>query len=120
MRLSWRLGLDWQWYKEPRAKKTLQQFSLLSKEWKTKNKLFSSYSHDGLILNNTEAPATYGGSLAYFLIHDISSAQEIYTSKIKPTTSSNTIGQGTLSYYDNNWVWFGIGIYNQNLSNLTN
>lgn len=119
MRTSWRLAMDHQWYKEPRAKQTLEKFDHLSKEWERSGKLISTYSHDGKQVVKDEVPFAYGTAIGYFKVADPDNAQAVYDQKIKSLYDpSEDRFKERLSYYDDNWTWFGIGLYTEALPNL--
>lgn len=119
MRTPWRLGLDYQWNKEPRAKQTLEKMTFLAKEWQDKRTLYSTYGHDGTIIKQDEALETYGTALAYFQVVKPDMAQQVYDEKIKVLYDQNTNAwKQPLTYYASNWVWFGIGLYENQLPNL--
>lgn len=118
MRTPWRLALDYQWNKEPRAKETLEKFSFLGEQWKSQAAIFSTYSHDGKTLKNDEVPAIYGGDLGYFKVVDESAGQELYDRKLQSLydQNNNSWVEG-VSYYSDNWAWFGMALFNETLSN---
>lgn len=119
-RTPWRLALDWKWNKEPRAKQTLEKMTLLEEEWKSKSLIYPSYSHDGRALVDYEAPGAYGANIGYFIVTESPYAEEIYNKKLKSLYSPETQSlKDPLSYYDDNWVWFGIALYQNRLINLT-
>jgi endoglucanase len=61
----------------------------------------------------------YGGTIGYFMINDPSSADEIYEQKLKTLYDQDSNSLRTpLSYYDSNWAWFGLALYNDLLPNL--
>jgi hypothetical protein len=43
MRVPWRIALDWQWFKEPRAKRSSFKNEFLSKEWSSNSLLYTKY-----------------------------------------------------------------------------
>jgi endo-1,4-beta-D-glucanase Y len=113
IRVPWRIAVDYNWNKEPRAKAYLDTLSFLTTEWTKKGKLAGTYSHDGQALNNAEIPAVYGTALGYFMVSDPSHAEDVYNKKLKSLYNPDTNRwKKTLSYYDDNWAWFGIGLYN--------
>lgn len=119
LRTPFRLALDYQWNGDGRAKTLLEQMSFLGTQWQNSNTLFSTYSHDGQPTSATEAPAMYGGSLGYFIVADPSQAQNVYTQKLQSLYSADNQNWGQqLSYYDDNWAWFGIALYNNKLPNF--
>lgn len=119
LRIPWRIALDWQWNKNPQSKRLLDSFSFFSNKWNTDKKIVISYSHDGKVIRNIEAPAMYGGVIGYFLVSDPENAKKVYENRIQilynPDTNSWKL---PLGYYDDNWAWFGIALYNQFIPNI--
>ncbi len=119
IRVSWRLALDWQWNQDSRAKNILADMNFLQTQWKSQNKLYAIYSHDGQPASNYESAAAYGASMGYFLADDGEDANAIYNTKLRAlyNPDKNT-WKDQLSYYDDNWVWFGLAMYHNALPNL--
>lgn len=119
MRTPWRLGMDYNWNNEPRAKALLEKMSFLGEEWAKKQTLYSTYGHDGQVVARDEVAETYGTALAYFDIANTADADEIYDQKIKTLYDQNTNSwKEPLTYYASNWVWFGIALHEDQLPNL--
>jgi endo-1,4-beta-D-glucanase Y len=113
MRVPWRIAVDYAWNKESRAKEYLNKLSFLTDEWVKKGKIAATYTHDGKVLNGSEVPAMYGAVLGYFMVSDPQHAEEVYNLKLKSLYNPDTNSwKKPLSYYDDNWAWFGIGLYN--------
>lgn len=120
LRVPWRIALDHVWFKEPRAKAYLDKLEFLSAEWKNKHLISSVYGHDGTTIAEAEAPAMYGGAVGYFLVSDPEAAKDVYNEKLKFLFNQDTNSwKSPLSYYDSNWVWFGMGLYNNLLPELS-
>jgi endoglucanase len=119
LRVPWRIYLDWHWYQEPRALNTLKKMEFFSKEWREKSLLYTSYEHDGTAALRNQSAAFYGGTLGYFMAVDPEAAKMIYDTKLQVlfNPDSNT-WKVQLGYYDDNWAWFGIALYNDMLPNL--
>ena len=121
MRVPFRLALDYSWFKDPRAKQVLGKFSLLQREWEQHHQLAAVYGHDGTPKADYEAPpAIYGGTFGYFKVMQPQTSRQIYQAKL--ATLYDTDGQkwkAVLGYYDDNWAWFGIGLSQDALPNLT-
>jgi endoglucanase len=119
LRVPWRIYLDWAWYKEPRAMNSLQKMSFFGKEWREKSLLYTSYKHDGTPAVKNQSAAYYGGTLGYFMAVEPETAKMIYDNKLQVlyNPDSNT-WKVQLGYYDDNWAWFGIALYNNMLPNL--
>jgi len=119
LRAPWRVALDYQWFKDPRAKSYLDRLSFFSAEWKAKGKIGSSYSHDGTVITASESPSMYGGLIGYFDIVDPSLGNAVYSQKLKSLFDSDTNAlKVELGYYDSNWAWLGMGIHSGLLPNL--
>jgi endo-1,4-beta-D-glucanase Y len=120
MRTPWRLALDYEWNKDSRAKATLQRMSFLTDQWQANGKLDSIYAHDGSVVSTDEPPEAYGTALGYFTVVDPSDAKEIYTKKLESLYNTTTnMWTQPVSYYSDNWAWFGIALYDNALPNLT-
>lgn len=119
MRVAWRVALDWTWYKDPRSKEVLSNFSVLKDEWNKNGKIAATYSHGGKVIQDYESPAMYGTTIGYFQVMDKENATAIYKEKLEKLYSPDQ--QATienLSYYDANWSWFGIAMAQDALPNL--
>jgi endo-1,4-beta-D-glucanase Y len=119
LRVPFRLALDWAWFKDPRDTATLQELSFLGAQWNTNQTLASTYTHDGSVVVAAEAPAMYGGTIGYFMLAAPTLAQSVYEQKLVSLYDPGTEKwEEPLSYYDDNWAWFGIALYNGQLPNL--
>jgi endo-1,4-beta-D-glucanase Y len=119
LRTPWRLALDYQWYHDSRDKATLEHFKFLGDQWKASNAINTVYTHSGFVTAKDQAPAMYGGSLGYFIVADPANAKKVYEQKLKVLYNPNTQNwTQVLGYYDDNWAWFGIGLYNNALPNI--
>lgn len=121
MRIPFRLAVDWYWFKDSRDQQILSKFSFLESQWHQHNLLYATYGHDGTVTQNNEAPAMYGGAIGYFMLEDPAAAKQIYDSKLKVLYNpDNNSWIKTLNYYDDNWSWFGLALYNNFIINLDN
>jgi endo-1,4-beta-D-glucanase Y len=119
LRVPWRIALDATWFNDPHAKNTLQKLEFLKTQW-TQGAIGSTYAHDGSAINTQESPAMYGGSIGYFVVMDPGVARHIYENKLAFLFDPGTnTWKERLTYYDDNWAWFGIGLANGLLPNLT-
>ena len=120
MRVPWRITLDWQWSHDKRAKDVLQRMTPLADSWAKTGMLDATYSHAGVALETYESPAMYGGAIGYFMLTNPSDAEKVYTNKLVYLFDPDTNDwKQRLSYYDDNWAWFGIALYNNLLPNLS-
>jgi endoglucanase len=119
MRTPFRIALDYEWNNEPRAKQTLEKMAFLKQQWNEKGKIVSTYSHDGNIVKDDEVAEGYATSLGYFMVTDPSIADEIYDKKLRPLYNQNTNSWSKeMTYYADNWAWFGIALYDKKLDNI--
>ncbi len=119
LRLPWRLALDAKWFNEPRATKLLQDMAFFTEEWNSRKRVYANYTHDGQIAEWSETPAMYGGLIGYFMITDPEIAKEVYYKKLESLYNVDTFNwTRELGYYDKNWAWFGLALYNDLLPQL--
>jgi len=119
MRTIWRLGMDYQWNGDARARDLLSKMSFLGDEWKEKSVLYSTYQHNGEVVVQDEVAEAYGTSLAYFDVIEPDSAADVYDQKLATLYDQNTNSwKQPLTYYASNWVWFGIALHENQLPNL--
>lgn len=120
MRLPFRLSLDYLWNNNSSARSLLKQYGYLATLWQTSGKIVSAYSHQGTALNQVESPSVYAGSIGYFLVVNPSLGEQIYQNKLLPEYNSTTKSwQTALGYYDQNWIWFALALYNHQLPDLS-
>jgi endoglucanase len=120
-RVMWRTALDYEWNHEPRAKAYLQSVVFLPAEWHQKHQLAAQYLHDGTAIQPGEDPTLYGGDIGAFIVAAPTDALHIVQGKLLATyTNQKGVsywGQ-RMSYYEQNWVWFGLALYDHRLPNL--
>lgn len=118
-RVIWQVSLDWQWNHDPRAKQVLSRLGFLNREWDQHQQLWAIYSHSGQPEADYTSLALYGGTLGYFELFNRDAAQHIVDSQFVPLYNEKLQKiSRPLSYYDNNWVWFGYAQYSGRLQNL--
>lgn len=119
LRVPWRLALDYQWYGDPRDRTMLSKMRFLSYTWQSASAIGETYGHDGALIDSRQSSALYGGTLGYFQYEDPVKGKAIYQRKLLVLYNPDiNRWKQNLSYYDDNWAWFGIGLYNQLLPNL--
>lgn len=119
LRTPWRFAVDYQWTGDERAKAVLEKMSFLSDEWDGRGSVAVSYSHDGARVIDKESLAMYGGALGYFMFEDRGAAKEIYREKLERAFDTNeSKWAAPQSYYDENWAWFGMALYQGQLRDL--
>lgn len=112
MRVPWRIAVDYQQNKDTRAIDYLKTQGFLVSQYKANGRLAQAYSHDGKVINSAESPVMYATALGVFMYKDPELARKIYQDKILNlySTDANAFKQN-LSYYDENWLWFGTALY---------
>jgi endo-1,4-beta-D-glucanase Y len=121
MRIPFRLALDYSWFKDPRDLATLSRFGFLKQFWENTHVLNASYAHDGSVVSDYESPAIYGGTIGYFKLIDPADAKQIYKTKLQTLYSPDQESWKAPApgYYEDNWAWFGIALYDNALPNIT-
>lgn len=120
MRTPFRMALDWEWNKDPRAKQILLSESFLGTQYEKTGSLKTDYTHDGLAAVTYGSPAMNGTSMAYFDVIRPDLASAYYTKELVQYYDPDTQSwKHTMSYYDDNWVWFGMALHNKQLPDLT-
>lgn len=120
LRVPFRVGLDFRYNNEPRAKAVLDSFGFLANQWQQNGRLAQTYGHDGNVVSDQESPSMYGAAIAYFQISRPDLEGDVYKNKLLTLYSPDFQDWKTrLSYYDDNWSWFGIAFYNNLLPNLS-
>lgn len=114
MRVPWRVALDYQWNKDPKAYDYLKNnFAYLSETYQNTGQLPDTISHNGATQNVKESPAMYATALGYFSVVNKNLANKIYEEKVIALYSNDTNSfRKDLPYYDQNWLWFGTALYN--------
>lgn len=117
LRTPWRVALDAKWNNDERAKKYLATMCKpLEDAFRKDKKLVNTYSHDGIKQNEDENAAMYSASLGCFTITNQEIATDIYQNKIvKLYANDKNTFREDITYYDQNWLWFGAGLYNNYL-----
>lgn len=118
-RIPWRIALDHVWFDDPRAADYLSKhFNYLSDYYAKEGKLVNTYAHDGTPLSDVENPVTYATALGYLLITDQNLAEKIYQDKvIRLYSNDDSSFRNDLPYYEQNWLWFGVALMNNQLVN---
>jgi endo-1,4-beta-D-glucanase Y len=121
IRVPFRLALDYEWFQDPRDKQLLDQMTYLSTEYNKNGELAATYTHSGAIAPsyNYEDASMYGATIGYFMISNPKLATTVYNNKLLFLYNPDTNAwKQLLPYYDDNWAWFGIALYNNLLPNL--
>ncbi|MBI2601344.1 hypothetical protein HYW42_05340 [Candidatus Daviesbacteria bacterium] len=120
LRVPWRIALDWQWNKDEKARVYLSAaFNKLIDHLHKDGKLVESYSHEGEELSEKESPALYATSLGFLSVKNPDLAKKIYEEKIiKLYSNDEDSFNQELPYYEKNWLWFGVALYNGQLPKL--
>lgn len=117
VRVPFRVGLDYIWNKDERAKKYLDtSFQILAQEYIKNGKLSGVYAHDGGVVESNESPTLYATLLGYALVSNPDLSKRIYQEKILSLYTNDTNAfREDIPYYEQNWLWFGAALYNNAL-----
>ncbi len=126
-RFNWRLALDYKWFADKRDLALLTATSLPRDIFKQTGKLDAVYDHFGKVVTPGEDLSIYAGTLGNFIVTDPALAQTLVNTKLLPAykkIDDNDFARAfsgwgdTQNYYNQNWVWFGLALYSDNLPNL--
>ncbi len=117
LRTPWRVALDVKWNNDETAKKYLATMCKpLEEAYMKDKKIVNTYSHDGIKQNEDENAAMYSAALGCFINTNPTIAKDIYQNKIVKLYANDTnTFREDITYYDQNWLWFGAALYNDYL-----
>jgi len=119
-RVMWRVALDYLWNGESRAKAYLDSSAFLRRQWQRKGML-SAYTHTGAVVGLPDVPLFYGADIGDFVVSDPAAAQTITARKLLPLFHQQdgvAYWDQRYSYYEQNWIWFGVAMVGDALPNL--
>jgi endoglucanase len=110
LRIPWRIAADWYWNNEPRAKDYLSTLKFIQVSLES-HKIFQlGYSPSGTLCGSDEPSSSYGAMLPYLQITDPNLAGQVIQEKLMAHYDQG-LWRLRDNYYDQNWVWFGLGLY---------
>lgn len=119
VRIPWRVAFDYNQNRNPLALAYLRRLSFLAQEYQNKNAIYTVYDVTGNVVENSESPWVYSTLLGHFDLVDQSRSQQILNSKILPKLESQNYKN--FSYYESNWIWFGLALHSNSMtSSLSN
>ena len=118
-RLGWRVGLDWLWNRDPRARAELIALAMPRRELALKSWLGRAYHLDGNPVDGSNTLATYTTALPTVLFGgDPELAASTFTKDVlapvvgtKPPDPEDAIGRS--------WAWFGTALMDGSLVDLS-
>jgi endo-1,4-beta-D-glucanase Y/4-amino-4-deoxy-L-arabinose transferase-like glycosyltransferase len=124
-RTFWRVALDVSWYESTLGTEYLKKTGkVFEQEWKNYRSFTDVYYLNGARLQNNQNLSVASGILSAVNV----SANSQVSSDIYNTLFANKIiveeekeyayWEGADNYYDSNWIWFGLALFNDNLPNL--
>lgn len=121
VRTPWRIALDYQWNQESRAYDYLSKMRFLLSEYEQNSKLAGGYLHNGEVLLADEHPIMYATVLGLLNVLSPQLAKRVYEEKILflYSNGSNSFNEN-IGYYEQNWLWFGTGLYLGFLGDFSN
>ncbi len=119
-RAPWRVALDYLWNGDPRARAYLAGIDFLRQQWRRVGML-GAYSHAGAPSGLLNDPVFYAGALGDFVVTDPTAARAIVARKLLPLVRQQAgvaYWDQRYSYYEQNWLWFGLALAANKLPNL--
>lgn len=120
-RVMWRTALDYQWFHSSQARAYLNSSSFLRRQWHVSHQLLVQYDHNGHPLKGQKDPTFYGGDIGNFVVVAPSVARSIVRDKLLPLLRQQngvSFWDQRYNYYEQNWVWLGVGLASGQLPNL--
>ncbi|MFZ2189559.1 MAG: glycosyl hydrolase family 8 [Candidatus Magasanikiibacteriota bacterium] len=117
-RLMWRLALDKLWFENETADAFLQRATIFyKKQLAENNRIDSIYTTTGKPVSNYPDLSTDAGALSAFFVTDQQSAIGLFSNRFWPAYDNGKWGDEN-NYYNQNWAWFAVALYGNNLQNL--
>lgn len=124
-RTLWRVALDVDWYDSTAGTQYLENVSqVFVSDWEQYGNFSDLYTAEGSRVRTISNPAIAAGILVALK----SGTSQSVTSEVYATLFADSISVDEENeyaywfspdnYYDSNWVWFGLALYNNNLPNL--
>jgi endo-1,4-beta-D-glucanase Y/4-amino-4-deoxy-L-arabinose transferase-like glycosyltransferase len=113
-RVAWRLGLDLQWNREPRAATALGRMNFLLDQYQQTGRIDATYGHDGSPIDKYESRAVIGAVLPAISMQSPKAGDKLYHDKLFEgfyKNGDNYFWSDPHNYYEQNWAWFGTGLY---------
>ncbi len=119
LRIPFRVGLDWKWFRTIESKEYLNKFTALSDTLEESNQIFAEYSRDGTPIVNYETKSMYGASIPMLKITNNDSLEDVVNDNILEGFDFDKYDwENQISYYDDNWSWFGLAFYLDRTDNI--
>lgn len=121
-RITWRVALDWLWFKDARARAALDGFDGLQRTYERDGRLVAAYNVDGTPAADHEALSMYAGAMGQLMFsYDRTVPHTVYQDKLLAAYQDTPQGAywgDPNNYYDQNWAWFGTALINGELGNI--
>jgi endoglucanase len=118
-RIFWRVALDAQWHREPRAYMYARRFEPFFRNRWQKNSLAAVYDTQGQAHVRYSTLSTTVGPLSLFSLANNALSHPLYQASFERYFNYDTGFWGENNhYYDQNWAWFGTALYLNQLPNL--
>jgi endoglucanase len=117
VRVPWRVAFDYQVSADTRAYQYLTlNFESIKNYYKDFGLLPSVWAHDGVPASKVENPVMYATAISVLAQTDKKMAKRMYEEKIINLYSLDRSNfREDLPYYEQNWLWFGVALFNQSL-----
>lgn len=116
----WRVGLDKEWYNSSQARSYLEKTAVFfAKEWEDQGKIAAVYDLSGKSIADDSSLSTNIGALTALRATNSKAAAELYKKQYDGTFNfDDGYWKEGKNYAEQNWAWFGAGLYNKRLINL--
>lgn len=113
IRVYWRVALDSLMNPlDKRATGLMKTKTIMPRHWRIRKDIPISLTWDGIVRHpELQSGAVYGAVLPAFYTHDRDAAKELIQKKVVPNLKSGGQWNTKNDYYSQNWLWFGLAIY---------
>jgi len=124
-RTFWRVALDVAWYDAEAGTEYLRTVgTFFEREWKKYRSFTDAYYLNGSrVRTNPSASVSAGILSAVSISADSQTSSDVYTTLFADTIvlseeEEYAYWKGATNYYDANWTWFGLALFNDNFPNI--
>lgn len=122
-RYSWRMALDWLWFRDGRAEAALRDLAFPRTKYEEEGRLFAAYHMDGSPAADYESLSLYAGVVPSALIAgETATAHRMYAERVLAAyvnaPDGAYWGDDPTNYYNQNMAWFAVAVVDGAMGNL--
>jgi endo-1,4-beta-D-glucanase Y len=118
-RLFWQVALDYNLTQDSRAQEILNQAGFIGEQVRQRGFPGSVYAHDGTMITGESTPVANAGALSVLVVRDPQAAERFfrdqYVDRAQHPQSEQAAWGDPSDLSNQEWAWFAVGMYNNNL-----